>query len=90
MESEACSEDRGLDICFYIGTLSTITYGDLSELERRFINDVHEHLKNCDKCGDYYIDAKRDAASNIIFSKLYTPDGFRLLKENERVLDSLI
>ncbi len=90
MESEACSEDRGLDICFYIGTLSTATYTDLSELERRFINDMYEHFKNCDRCRNYYIDAKRDAASNIIFSKLYTPESFRLLKENERVLDSLI
>ena len=88
--NNACSSSRAVDIDFYMGTLASIAYKDFSEKDKEFINNTCRHLKDCVKCRNYYVDAKKDAASDTTFSEDYTPENFRLLRENEGVLDSLI
>ena len=70
--------------------MSSNVYGNLAELEKEFIIGAHKHLNICRKCRNYYTDTKRYLASNIIFFDDYPPASFRLLKENELILNSLI
>ena len=85
-----CSEDKALDADIYMGTLSSVRYCALSERDRKFVIIVHKHLKACTSCKEYYVDSKRDAASDNIYSGIYSPENFKLLRENEEYLDSLI
>ena len=88
--NNACSARRAMDVDIYMGTLSSVAYKDFSEKNKEFVSGTHRHLKECIKCRNYYIDAKKDAASDGTPSNPYTPASFRLLRENEKVLDSLI
>ena len=87
METKLCQD---MDIDIYLGTLMSEVYDDLTKRTKGFILSTYKHLKICDGCRKECLDSLRDFSSNEANCKIYPPRSFRLLKENERVLEELV
>lgn len=90
MNREECCKNKRTNLEIYLGTLLSVDYNNLSDKSRGFIVDMHKHLKDCEECRDYCLESKRELASNTIYSGIYSPENFRLLRENEKVLNGLV
>lgn len=71
------------------GALSAMKFPDNSEENRIFILETYRHLKKCGVCTSGYLSLKADLATDPERG-VYTPEDFKLIRENEEFLDRTI
>ena len=86
----ACSDERHDDLLTYLIGISSNLYSNMSEEDKSFLSEVHSHLRECMICSDGYRFFKEISASNPLYADIFSPERFRLWRENEKYLDDLV
>jgi len=86
----ACSPNWGTNIICYLGVLGHESFSGLNLRDRKDIVRTYNHLKKCYICREGYIYFLEVISSNEGVSAGFSQENFRILKENEKLLEKLV
>ena len=87
-----CSLEVWDQVMLYACGLSYEPYGHMSSKNKRFIHRIYFHLKKCSDCRQGYEFFREQLARGIYeeANHLFTQESFRMWRENEHTLDTLL
>ncbi|MEK6830561.1 MAG: hypothetical protein AABX77_00865 [Nanoarchaeota archaeon] len=88
-----------LDMLIFIEGVSGSNLVYMSYEDQMYMLKVYRHLKTCKGCNSVYLTFKKEMAignyeelqlESLIEFETFSPEKFRLIKENEKYLDGLL
>lgn len=85
-----CSSELQLAVQLYLSGMSYSKYSEKTLEDKEFILGIYRHIKECTPCGEGYKHLKELFSDDRRAISSFSPEQFRLLRENEGYLDGLV